>query len=424
MSPLGIGLDSNEIEMRAGERTGGPLTSAPSGSLINLLYVRAFVTPQGRPPSPVQNFRHLILVRSPMEIANAHEFCTTRGLKDSETKWVVPMSGETNWDSQILDSVHRLSLGNVLFLTNSRAGQTRLTRVLSRGNKAATNWRILRAPFGRPVFAKMLTILQLRMDYRLRGPKVRHLETLVSGNARDLWPFLNWLLDEHSTVVLVDEGLATLAWARNRREQADLNKPRRETSAWRPVIHWRRDLVFYTLFPELKFHPSDRILENKSFSRLEQPIKVVPKTCWVLGKAVVELWDESPSAYKDVLQAIDVALHTAGFRGEYMPHRREEEANIALALDGLGITRASWRGPVEFRVLHNFVAPKLIIGFGSSALHLLARFIPRTCELVSVRMEFPQETRPWRTHVYDHFIAHPRVRVLTAGDLINWTPTS
>lgn len=372
----------------------------------------------------MQNFRHLILVRSPMEIANANEFCSTRGLKDSETKWIVPMSGETNWDSQIRDSVNRLSLGNVLFLTNSRAEQTRLTRDLSHRNKAATNWRILRAPFGRPLLAKMLAVLRLRIDHRLRAPKARYLETLVSGNARDLWPFVNWLLDEHSTVVLVDEGLATLAWSRIRHEQGDLNKPRRKTSAWRPVIHWRRDLTFYTLFPELEFRPSDKILENKLLSRPGQSITVVPGTCWVLGKAVVELWDESPSAYKDVLQAIDVALHTAGFRGEYMPHRREEEGNIALALDGLRITRSSWRGPVEFRALHNFIAPQVVIGFGSSALHMLARFIPRTCELVSVRLESPQETRLWRTHVYDHFTAHPRVRVITAGDLIDWTPTS
>lgn len=254
----------------------------------------------------------------------------------------------------------------------------------------------------------------------------RRLETLAKtlGQAETLFvgsylePLVRHFCNSlpHQTLCILDSGTDTLMVNKARRKALDSKSPSFSRMALLSKLLGVKDrqaerAAFFTLF-DIDVRPGDTLIPNRyTFFRTQLAQEPSGPEVWFLGGSLVVDSYVSEAVYLDYLQR--VRRFYEGRKFVYLPHGREQDADVAKIATLLGCEVRRNALPVELELARAHTRPSEIASFISTALTSCHAMFGATLQVTAAYMDpayFPKYHdfvsdiyRQFRLEADDHF---------------------
>ena len=263
---------------------------------------------------------------------------------------------------------------NLLVFLNSRPYASQLAALLD-----PADWdRVVRLqdPRGGDVRAsrwvRYLELMRVRRRLDALVRRIGRVDGVFLGNFSDIAARHLAATLPHTTLHLLDDGMATVAYANSRAETHGERRPhRRLRRTWRDRLmgfkrHEPMSVTFFTTF-DLDVGRHDLVISN-TYDHLRAslpPITIASET-WFLGQPLVEDDLMNEATYVRYIDAIRRDCGGGAF--VYSPHARESRDRIARMRERLGVEVRESRLPIEAELSRSGGLPRVLASFCSSAL--------------------------------------------------------
>lgn len=365
------------------------------------------------------NTGQLAFADSPLQLRNCVHFLKQEDPALKSSIFILRLTGHERWDQQSIVSAEKLGIKHLIAIRKRKADGRSWTALESKFCERKT-WKIIGAPLGRASAGRLKATL-LAWNFARMANASNHwkFSQLVTGSPGQPTPLLSLFLQSPKRVVVVDDGMATLAFAEKRRRGNNRKLQPRWFCLFTAPALWNEPLTIHTMFHDLTFGKDDRVEAAPAYIGQRTNLAVRKNSVWVLGNPFVEESGMCLEYYKAVLSRIRASVTAENCFLWYFPHRRENPTSTVKVLEGLGIIRKQIDIPFEDWVLDNGVLAEKVIAFGSTALEILSQFAPPHCALINVLLEAPLSKRgaDSPTEIAARFSTNPRIQTVELDNL-------
>jgi hypothetical protein len=322
-------------------------------------------------------FRHIFLIKSPLQLINALEARHYYGLPADECLLLNLADRKSRSQIDAMLS-HNGSWSNALYVSDLPLFGSRNSSRQGRGGPLKGVLRTRTLAFRR------LSLLARSLDSEV--------ERIVLGDYRNLPMRHLASVLPHRETILIDDGTATLTIARDRLDGKDQGRGLRQGKRFKGWLKRRllgmqgREpdaLTFFSTF-QIQTRPSDRLVVN-SFDLLRGSMVDLGRGEGVLflGSPLTEAGIMGQAEHLEHLAAVRARF--AGERLVYGAHRREKQEWLRLVA-GLGFEVKIFDFPIEYQIAMVGPRPRVLASFISTALANCKMIFGDALEIISFRM--------------------------------------
>lgn len=221
-------------------------------------------------------------------------------------------------------------------------------------------------------WVRYMELMRSRRELEQLVDRLGRVDGVFLGNFSDIFARHLAATLPHQTLFLLDDGMATVAYAQVRAAtHGERRPPRRLRRRWRDrILGFKRrepaSVTFFTTF-DLDVGRHDIVVLNAyDHLRTSLPSSTLTSETWFLGQPLVEDNQMSEAMYVRYIDAIKRDCGGGAF--VYSPHARESRERIARLCDRLGVVVRPNRLPIEAELSRTGQLPRVLASFCSSAL--------------------------------------------------------